>query len=163
MGQGTSQADRQELYLTVIGDPAPQGSKRYLGNGRFIEASPKIPAWRNAVSMAVANAHEATGDSSPFTGPITVVSTFYMRRPKSVKRNYPSVVPDLDKLERGLWDALTQAGAWQDDSLVIMSLSSKVYADDRPPGATVEILSADSKNNILINLWDKLQTDTLGG
>ena len=154
--------DRQELYLTVMGDPAPQGSKRYLGNGRFIEASPKIPAWRQSISLAVADAHEATNDSTPFAGPVTVVTTFYLRRPKTVKRALPSVVPDLDKLERGLWDGLSQSGAWVDDCQVVMSLSSKVYADDRPPGATVEILSADTKNNILINMWQKLQTDTLG-
>lgn len=142
----------------MFGDPAPQGSKRYLGNGRFVEASAKIPAWRLAVTDAVAQAHEASGDSSPFTGPISVVTTFYLRRPKSVKREHPHVPPDVDKLERGIFDALTQAGAWQDDSLVVMSLSSKVYADDRAPGATVEITAMEAKNNILVKLWKMLQS-----
>ena len=123
----------------MFGDPAPQGSKRHVGNGRMIEASKKVGPWRVAVAEAVAAAVPFE-DKPVFTGPVRIMTTYYLARPKTVKRLLPSVPPDLDKLERGLFDALTQAGVWVDDSLVIRSLPTKLYADSRQPGAVVAIV-----------------------
>ena len=59
---------RQSAYFEVIGtEPAPQGSKRYLGNGRFVEASKKLEPWRRAVAEAVEAMFEATGDRTAFS------------------------------------------------------------------------------------------------
>ena len=121
--------NRQELYFTAFGLPAPQGSKKHVGNGRMIEVSKKVGPWRAAVNEAVSRAWIATADSSSFTDPVEIRATFYLPRPKTVKRLLPSVPPDLDKLERGLFDALTLAGAWSDDSLVVRSQAAKLYAD----------------------------------
>lgn len=125
-----------ELELFIPGDPAPQGSKRHVGNGRFIEASKKVGPWRAAVKAAVAEL-----DFVPFDEPVEVFATYLLPRPKTVTRDLPSVPPDLDKLERGLFDALTQAGVWSDDSLVVDSHPSKRYADGNPTGALVRIVS----------------------
>jgi crossover junction endodeoxyribonuclease RusA len=130
---------RQEIYFTAFGDPAPQGSKRYVGNGIMIEASKKIPAWRKAVAEAVYRTFVATGDSSMFVEPVEIWATFYLARPKSVKRLFPHVPPDLDKLERGLFDALTQGGLWKDDSLVVRSHTAKIYADKHNTGVAVAV------------------------
>lgn len=66
-----------------------------------------------------------------------------MPRPASVKqekRPWPIVPPDLDKLCRGLLDGIGQSEMiWGDDSQVVALLATKVYADGREPGATVNI------------------------
>lgn len=54
---------------------------------------------------------------------------FNFVRPKSSKRDYPSVKPDLDKLERALLDGLTDSGVIWDDALVVSMTASKRYAD----------------------------------
>lgn len=130
---------RSELTLTIIGLPAPQGSKRHVGNGRMIEASNKVGPWREAVVQAVSARFAELDDYTRFTEPVQIDVEFYLPRPKTVRRLWPSVPPDLDKLERGLFDALTIAGVWADDALVIRSCSMKQYAEDRQPGADVKI------------------------
>lgn len=122
--------------LQVSGEPAPQGSKRHVGNGRMIESSKKVAPWRKAVLEAVQEQHP---ELEAFDSPVEVTAIFYLTRPKSVKRAVPSVPPDLDKLERGLFDALTIANVWTDDSLVVRAHSMKVYADVYPPGVAVII------------------------
>lgn len=133
---------RQELYFTALGTPRPQGSKRYVGNGRFVEASDVKP-WRKAIAEAVRRAYVATGDDSQFTEPVVVWATFYLPRPKSVKREHPSVAPDLDKLQRALGDALSvDIDCLADDALIIKWHSTKVYADLHEPGVKVAIKTA---------------------
>lgn len=105
----------------------------------MIEASKKLPAWRKAVEITVADLEWFT----PFSGPVEVWVTFYLPRPKSVTRLLPTTFPDLDKLERGLFDALTIAGVWLDDSLVTDSHPSKRYADGAATGALVRVCEID--------------------
>ena len=131
---------RTQLTVSITGLPAPQGSKRHVGNGRMIEASSKVGPWREAVAQAVSARFAETDDYTRFTDPVCIETTFYLPRGKTIKRIWPSVPPDLDKLERGLFDALTIAGVWADDALVIRSRSEKQYADDRMPGAFVSIV-----------------------
>lgn len=123
--------------LTVYGEPAPQGSKKHVGNGVMIESSKKVGPWRRAVREAALLVQGS--DWKPFDGALEVECTFYVARGKTVKRPLPIVPPDLDKLERGLFDALTQANVWVDDSLVVRSAATKLYADVRPPGCEVTI------------------------
>lgn len=130
---------RQELYFTAFGTPRPQGSKRYVGNGRFIEASDVKP-WRKAIAEAVNRAWVASGDNSSFTEPVIVWATFYMPRPKSVKRLLPAVAPDLDKMCRGLGDAISiDIPALADDSLIVRWIATKLYADEMEAGVRVAI------------------------
>lgn len=126
----------QSILFRVNGQPAPQGSKRHVGNGRMIEASKKVGPWREAVKEAV-----SLLELEPLTGPLYVEMKFYLQKPKTVKRLVPTVPPDLDKLVRGLFDALTIAGVWEDDALVIeIGTTQKLYADeDNPPGCLVAI------------------------
>lgn len=73
---------------------------------------------------------------------------FTFARPPSVKRNkrpWPSVYPDLDKLARGVLDALKAAGVMKDDCLVVeFTRLAKVYAGEDPealdrPGVSILI------------------------
>jgi Holliday junction resolvase RusA-like endonuclease len=102
----------------------------------MIEASKKVGPWREAVKEAASFLSE-----DPLDGPLYIEMKFYLQKPKTVKRLLPTVPPDLDKLVRGLFDALTQAGIWHDDALVVeIGKTEKLYADeDNPPGCQVFI------------------------
>jgi Holliday junction resolvase RusA-like endonuclease len=127
---------RNSFSFTVFGvDPAPQGSKKYVGSRRtaagnniplIIESSPKLPAWRKAVNDAVIQGMKDSGDDSKFDQAVKVEAVFYLTRPKTVKRDYPITPPDLDKLARGLLDGMKPV--WADDSLVVRLEISKKYA-----------------------------------
>jgi Holliday junction resolvase RusA-like endonuclease len=130
---------RNSFSFTVFGvDPAPQGSKKYVGTRRtasganiplIVESSPKLPAWRKAVSDAVKQAMIDSGDSSKFEGAVKVEAVFYLTRKKTVVRAYPTVPPDLDKLSRSLLDSIGFGGVWGDDSQVVRLEVSKKYAE----------------------------------
>ena len=130
---------RHEITFTVVGIPAPQGSKRHVGNGVMVESSKKVAPWRKAVADAVFTRFIETGDDTSFTEPVEIWSTFFIPRPPSVKRIWPHIPPDLDKLERGLFDAITLTHLWADDSLVVRSHAVKYYADVHAAGAAVTI------------------------
>jgi len=129
-----------DLNFFAEGIPRPQGSKRYLGNGRFVEASDVKP-WRAAIANAVFTEWVRTGDDQAFDGPVKVTAVFYMPKPKTVKRLFPSVAPDLDKLQRALGDALSvDCKALADDSLIVEWSSFKVYpAPGEPTGVRVNV------------------------
>lgn len=130
---------RQELYFTAFGIPAPQGSKNVY-QGRVVESSKKLKPWRKAIADGVFRAMMATGDERSFTEPVVVYATFYLPRPKSVKRLLPSVPPDLDKLCRSLGDALSvDTAIVENDSQIVRWVASKVYADDHDAGVRVGI------------------------
>lgn len=111
----------------VIGTPGAQGSKRHVGNGIMIESSKKCKPWREAVKWAF---HEKYGtlEKPVVSGPVKLCVTFYFHRPKTVKREWPATAPDIDKVIRATADALTQAGAWEDDSRVVALECFKEYA-----------------------------------
>ncbi len=153
---------RSELYFTAFGTPRPQGSKRHIGNGRMVEASDVKP-WRRAIASAVESAFVASGDHSPFTEPVVVYATFFLPRPKSVKRLFPSVAPDLDKLQRALGDALSvDCKALADDALIVKWHTAKLYADSQDAGVRVAIRTIEfdnAQNNDLVNIQRNLLSD----
>jgi len=112
--------------------PAPQGSKRHVGNGRMVESSPRLKPWREAVRQ------EALATGEPFTDqPVYVHLLFRFRRPKShysakgeLKPSAPAchiTRPDIDKLARSTLDGI--AGVLiNDDSQVAFLVASKEYA-----------------------------------
>ena len=127
----------------VEGRPAPQGSKRHVGKGRFVEASKYLPAWRKAVTVA---AEEAVQRESWATvaGPVRLEIVFYLDRPSSIsasKRPWPIKPPDIDKLVRGVCDALTDAQVWEDDGQVVQLCADKHYDDTRTAGCDIRVLA----------------------
>jgi len=137
---------KSPVELWVVGvEPAPQGSKRYVGGnrasgGRFIEASKKLEPFRQAIGQAVIAHMEKTGDTTPFTNPVEVTATFVMPRPKTVKRAWPSVAPDTDKLQRALGDSVSldrycnDQPLIQDDALIVTWHAQKVYGTPEEMG-----------------------------
>jgi crossover junction endodeoxyribonuclease RusA len=114
-----------EFSFTVVGRPAPQGSKSYKGNNRFVEASKYLPAWRSSI-VSAAKLAKPEGFVA-FDVPVCLEVTFWVAKPKKPRWVFPGSPPDLDKFVRSVGDALTQAGVWVDDSLVCVLVASKEY------------------------------------
>lgn len=140
------------LTINVLGTPAPQGSKRHVGNGIMIESSAKVKPWRQDVKHAALAELEGQQATPVFAGPVFVSVRFYLARPKGHYRtgrnaelvrdsapSLPVTKPDLDKLLRSTLDALGEAGVWRDDSQVTSVEASKVFAGRRPPGAYIYV------------------------
>ncbi|MCX7445847.1 RusA family crossover junction endodeoxyribonuclease [Corynebacterium sp. P7003] len=119
------------------GIPAPQGSKRHVGNGRMIESSRKVGPWRDAVALA-ARAAECT----PIDGPVYVWIMFYLPRTKAMRRKpAPPMVqkPDLDKLVRSTLDALTGIAFHDDSQVTHITADKRRAAPDEETGALIHI------------------------
>jgi Holliday junction resolvase RusA-like endonuclease len=143
-----------ELVIRAHGIPAKQGSKDFKGmRGRhaiMIEADEKLPAWRKAVIAAAANAKLAAGWLS-LNEPVELTAWVFLPRPKTVTREYPTGRQDgdEDKYLRAIQDALTLAGIYHDDSLVVDGHIHKRYADGRPPGATIRVAAMTEQGALL--------------
>ncbi|KAK2701934.1 hypothetical protein QYM36_019435 [Artemia franciscana] len=123
----------------AVGKPEPQGSKTgFVRGGRavIVDKNPAaLKSWRAEVARA---AEAAWCYGAPVDGPVRVRAVFVLPRGASVKRELPSVRPDLDKLARALLDGITDAGCvWGDDAQVVRLDVSKVYGD--APGAHVRV------------------------
>lgn len=127
--------DLETLNFTVEGTPVPQGSHAVSRTGRIYESNKKLAPWRKVVTAA---AVQALAGREGFDDAVYVLLDFWLPRPRTVKRVLPTVKPDVDKLTRAVLDALTAAGVWADDALVLTCHSQKRYADDIP-GVDVKI------------------------
>jgi Holliday junction resolvase RusA-like endonuclease len=170
------------LEFTVLGLPAPQGSKHgrpiYRGTGAAreftgavaqVESSKSgVATWRGDVVRAATEALRvgpeddqgmAERTSYPFgIGPVHVDIVFIFPRPKHhyrtgrnahlLRDTAPTLhthKPDVDKLLRSTFDALTTAGVWKDDAQVagLSGDPMKRYSNGHEdlPGARIKIRS----------------------
>lgn len=118
------------VEFEVIGLPAPQGSKRHVGNGVMVESSKANKPWRAAVAAA---ARDVSIEVGQFDGPLSLTVEFRFPMPKSRKaavraagHGWKTTAPDLDKLVRSVGDALTESGLIRDDALVVGVVATKV-------------------------------------
>lgn len=130
------------LEVRVEGTPVPKGSK----NARVIPGEkPRAVLWdKNPKGLqewetAVAEAVRSTGAVFPPDAPLRIDLAFYIARPASVKREFPSVAPDLDKLTRSTWDGIKKGGAIHDDARVVTATQKERYADHSPPGVLIRV------------------------
>lgn len=128
----------EHLRIRVYGDPAPQGSKTKMPNGALLEAGSatgraRHRAWRHAVTSL---ARAAWDDRPPIDGPVAVLITFRIERPKSRRNDvWHTGRRDLDKLARSVLDSLTKARVLVDDSRVAQLNAEKLYASTEPEWA----------------------------
>ena len=132
------------------GVPIPQGSKR-IGRNRatnkpvLIDDNKKLDPWRDWVAV---NARQGMQGQAAFDCPVLVDLAFYMPRPGyhftkggELRDDAPvwcAVPPDIDKLERAVFDAMTAARVWVDDSRAVMVHKSQRYAGPgQAPGVSV--------------------------
>ena len=125
----------------VPGRPIAQGSKRHVGRGILVESAKDLGPWRERVALA---AHNAMNGQPLLDGPISLVLEFVLPRPKSApKRSTPPAVkrPDVDKLTRACFDALTGV-IFSDDAQVIDIYASKRIAEiGETAGAHISVLA----------------------
>jgi Holliday junction resolvase RusA-like endonuclease len=117
------------LMFIVQGEAIPQGSKTIAQGGGKVwlrDANPKLKAWRASVAQQVAM-QLPDGIGFPKHEPVRAVILIYLNKPKSVTRSMPTVQPDVDKLCRAIFDGLTEANAWSDDSQCIEVKIAKHY------------------------------------
>lgn len=137
------------MIIIVHGDPAPQGSKKFVGmaggRGLMIESSKRVKPWRQDV---VAAAREAMQGFTTFDGALVVKMVFTLPKPVSApkrRRTWPNKKPDVSKLARSTEDALVTAGAIKDDARIVeYSRLAKVFAGEdqdalSSPGVLIEI------------------------
>jgi Holliday junction resolvase RusA-like endonuclease len=91
-------------------------------------------AWRKAIETECQSLFE-----EPIDGALEVELWFYLPRPSSVSRDYPTVMPDLDKLVRSVGDGLTQGGAIADDARIVDLHAYKRYSVDGWTGVHIKI------------------------
>ncbi|HTA95177.1 MAG TPA: RusA family crossover junction endodeoxyribonuclease [Verrucomicrobiae bacterium] len=145
------------LRIVVYGEPAPQGSKKFVGmingHGMLVESSKKVKPWRQDVIAAAVKIREDAGNPDPLDCALSVRMIFTLPKPKSApkrKRIYAMRKPDVSKLARSTEDALTTAGIWSDDSRVAeYSRLAKVYPGEDPdalnsPGVIIEITKIEA-------------------
>ena len=117
----------------VLGLPVTQGSKVVM-RGRLIDVKSKeLREWRGKIA-AMADPHF----EQPMTAAVFVDLTFFLPKPKTVKRMLPFVKPDSDKLTRAVFDALTGV-AYVDDCQVTDYAARKRYGDLSNIGVVVTV------------------------
>jgi len=135
---------KQTVSFTIHGNPAPKGSFTRMPNGAMLPAGTtasrkKASDWRNDCKNA---ALLAMGEQPPSPCAVRLLVEFSLSYPVSSVRKYqmgwlPAIKqPDVDKLLRGLFDALTGI-VWVDDSQVVYVMVNKNYAWDGDTGAEV--------------------------
>lgn len=151
--------------VTVYGSPAPQGSKspkrnQYTGRIHLVESSEKVKPWRADVVSAALQAKPRGW--RPLTGPLEAEMVFTLTRPRShfgtgrnadrVRPSAPAIPvspPDLSKLARSTEDALTTAGVYKDDALIVdyRRLRKRYHTDH---GRVPDVLDV---SGCVIRLW----------
>lgn len=136
------------VEFDVLGVPAPQGSKRHVGHGIMVESSKKLAPWRDSVAAAARNAAIRGGVTRSLTGPLNLDVTFRFPMPKArqaaVRRageGPKTTAPDLDKLVRGVGDALQASGLIVDDAR-IASITARKVEVTAWTGATIRVETA---------------------
>lgn len=103
-------------------DPVAKGRPRF-GNGRTYTPKKTKDFETRIKSMA-----KEQYRNGAMKGPLSVTIVFFMKRPKTVNRDYPTVKPDVDNLCKATLDALNGI-AYEDDSQIIEINASKKYND----------------------------------
>lgn len=137
------------MRFFVPGHPAPQGSKQAFVRGKravLVEVSKRVKPWREAVQDAA-----ITHGCQPLDGPVWVMLTFLMPRPKAMPKSAPLTMcarPDLDKLARAVLDALTGV-CFEDDSQVTRLLVVKRRAGTaEEPGVMIHVEQGEEIPNV---------------
>ena len=139
--------NRRIVTFEVVGVAAPKGSTRAFmpKGGKYPVVTHDNPRTRGWQHLVADGAQRVAGDGL-FVGPVALVVTFHLPRPKSLPRRvrHVTTAPDLDKLVRCTSDALTGI-LYADDSQVVDLEAHKVYAAiASPPRATITLSEAEA-------------------
>jgi len=137
------------------GEPPTQGDHfADPRTGRIIDQkATRIRVWRRLIAAELQQARW----QPIMHGPIRCTLDFVLPRPKSHYRGVRIVElrpdaplwhqskPDLDKLARAAFDALSKAGAWADDAQVCQLISTKRYTTTGQVGVRITCAPVDGE------------------
>jgi len=129
----SSQPEIPGFHFVVRGEPKAKGSMRaFIVKGRaVVTASAKgAGIWQKLIQFVLQDAWQGPA----LTGAVEVRLIFYLPRPKSAPKRvlFPEHKPDGDKLQRAVWDALTNI-VIRDDAQIVDGMVSKRFADAEHP------------------------------
>lgn len=117
----------------VKGRPVPQGSMKFIRPGVMIHnRAEDLAVWRANIARQAGQA-----GFRPVEGGVKITTDFVFLKPKSSKRAFPWVKPDLDKLIRAVLDGLSGV-AYVDDAQVILIQATKTYGQNEGVWITIE-------------------------
>lgn len=136
------------------GIPRPKGStksfvvKKGPKAGKVVTTSTNenLKPWQATVALAASAAK-----LRPVDGAVKIEITFALPRPRghygkngllASAPKQPATKPDLDKLVRAIFDALTGV-AWNDDAQVVWIGCLKLYADGGACGALITVSTTE--------------------
>lgn len=107
----------------------------------MFDSNKKLKDWRKSATTQLGEQLRASGATSfPAHTPVGVVLVFRLPKPKTVKREKPTVKPDLDKLVRSIFDSATDAGIWAGDEQVTQVNACKEYCrEDEAPNVIFQV------------------------
>ena len=127
-----------EIKVTVPIAPVPWSRPRFNSRSGAVFNANRYSEFKKEFSMLFTRAMKID-QQKPLSGALSLSATFYIPKPKTVKREYPSVVPDLDNYIKGIQDGMNKL-AYKDDAQIIKYLNvSKRYADTLGPRIVIEI------------------------
>ena len=140
--------------FTVLGKPAPQGSKRHVGRGVMVESSKRCKPWRQDVRHTALDLRPDDWYAN-MDAAISISVVFVFARPKNHFRTNGQLKPsaptyctarigDVDKLSRSVLDACADGVLYAADEQVISLIAHKRYANDREQPCAIITVSAVS-------------------
>ena len=126
-----------EIEFFIEGDPVAQGRPRLSTRGNHARAydPPRSKKWKQFVRMAAT----PFAPEIPWSEPIAAQLVFIFARPKARKKDqYMVTRPDLDNLEKAIYDSL-EGLYYEDDKQISWQTAQKVYTQERHPEPGVKI------------------------
>lgn len=125
------------IHFTAYGNVQPAHRPRAsIVNGHIHQRNDKRhTGWMQVIQMQAMNHRPET----LLDGPLFVSIDVYVLKPKSVKREYPAVKPDLSNYVKAVEDALNGL-IWTDDSRIVELKARKLYGNPSRVEVTVDAI-----------------------
>lgn len=139
------------IKLTIPIEPKAQTRPKFGRGGAYED--PKMKAWRNSATYLIKSLYKG----EKLQGYLKTEVTFYLKAPQIIskkptpkakaktweryerfmnERIYCAKKPDLDNLEKAIYDSISDANCiWWDDNQVVEHTTKKVYS----PNPRIEI------------------------
>lgn len=113
----------RQASLCIFQDPVAKGRAKFTRSGFLY-----TPAKTRKSEASIKTEMRSLFTGEPFDSAIKVKIIFNLKRPKSVKRLYPAVKPDVDNYIKQIFDS-GNGILWVDDSLICSLYTTKQYSE----------------------------------
>ena len=124
------------ITATIHGEPIQRSyAKLVMGNGRLLDnkndVNSRLNRWQELINDQLKTVAKAERWATPLAGPVELEVTFYLPKPKTVKRKYPYVKTKLDMLLRSVLFGVAPQIVGKQEQIVKIS-ASKLYTVGDP-------------------------------